>query len=161
MNNELITQYAQIWRVFDRLVNDFDAAAWLSTGRKAITPARLSWHILQSARYYLQDRDAVTFPSGKPFDGKWDTAAEADLPSKDDIRRCAKDYRRKTEAWLAQMDLSAPNTAFPWAGESQLGVAIFVLKHMTYHMGELSSLLNEAQGGNSADNYVIANEEKD
>ena len=161
MNNEFITQYAHLWRVFERMVNDFNADSWLHTGRLAITPARLSLHILQSMRYYLQDTSEVVFKSGKRFDTHWIKAAEEELPSQEDIVLCAHDYRCKTEDWLAAMELSAPNTAFGWAGKTQLGVAIFTLKHMTFHLGELASLLNESKNGVAPDHFAAAIDAKD
>lgn len=51
--NEFIQQYGHTWRVFERLVQDFGAEAWLHTGRGAITPARLALHILLGTQYYL------------------------------------------------------------------------------------------------------------
>ena len=48
------------------------------------------------------------------------------------------------------------NETFPWAGKTKLGVVIFLLRHTTYHLGELSSLLNESRDGNAEDNYVKA-----
>jgi hypothetical protein len=56
------------------------------------------------------------------------------------------------------MDYSAKNTAFPWAGETRLGVVIFLLRHSLYHLGELSSLLNESKHGDAEDHYVKAQE---
>jgi hypothetical protein len=41
MNTELILQYSHIWRLFERLVTDFDDFAWLHTGRKATTPGQI------------------------------------------------------------------------------------------------------------------------
>jgi hypothetical protein len=47
MKTEFIKQYEHTWRVFERIVKDFDNDAWLHTGRGAITPARLAFHILK------------------------------------------------------------------------------------------------------------------
>ena len=54
------------------------------------------------------------------------------------------------------MDLCSINQAFEWAGKTKLGLVIFLLKHTVYHLGELSSLLNESQNGETEDNYVKA-----
>ncbi len=156
MNNELISQYAHIWRVFERLVDDFDDVAWIHTGRKATTPARLSFHILKATKYYLEDMSVVEFASGKPFEANCETAMEEALPSRSDVILCAREFARKTECWLAEMDLTSANQAFAWAGKTKLGVVIFLLKHSVYHLGELSSLLNESRNGEAEDNYVKA-----
>jgi hypothetical protein len=156
MNNELIAQYAHFWRVFERLVNDFDDHAWLHTGRKTGIPARLSFHILKAAQYYMEDTSVTAFASGKAFDIDCGTAPEADLPSRQDIIQCIREFARIGEDWLAGMDLAAANEPFPWAGKTRGGVALFTLKHATYHLGELSMLLNESRNGEAEDNYVKA-----
>jgi hypothetical protein len=160
MNSELIVQYAHIWRVFERLVNDFDDQAWLHTGRKVMTPARLSLHVLKSTKYYIQDDSTVIFPSGKPLDLNGMTAADSELPSREDMKWGIKEFARKTEAWLSDMDLASPNKAFDWAGKTKLGLVIFLLKHSLFHIGELSCLLNESLNGEAEDNYVKALQEK-
>lgn len=67
IKNEFINQFAHTWRAFKLLVNDFEADAWLFTGRTLITPARLSLHILLGTQYYLEDLSEMHFASRKPF----------------------------------------------------------------------------------------------
>jgi hypothetical protein len=62
----------------------------------------------------------------------------------------------KTEKWLSEMDFHAENRSFEWAGETKLGVVLFLLRHSVFHIGELSSLLNESKNGDAEDNYVKA-----
>ena len=153
---EFQKQYAHTWRVFERLVNDFDDAAWLTAGRRATRPARLSFHILKSTKYYLEDASELRFASGKPFEADCETAQDKELPSRADVVDCIKLFAIKTDRWLSETDYSAKNDAFPWAGESKLGVVIFLMKHSLFHLGELSSLLNESKNGDAEDNYVKA-----
>jgi hypothetical protein len=156
MEAEFQKQYAHTWRVFERLVDDFDDAAWFKTGRRATRPARLSFHILKSAKYYLEDAAELRFASGKPFETDCEKVPDEALPSRADIIGCIKLFAAKTDRWLTETDFSAKNTAFPWAGESKAGVVIFLMRHSLYHLGELSSLLNESRNGDAEDNYVKA-----
>ncbi|PKN90938.1 MAG: hypothetical protein CVU44_21770 [Chloroflexi bacterium HGW-Chloroflexi-6] len=156
MQNEFISQYAHTWRVFTRLVNDFDDEAWLHTGRDATTPARLSFHILKSTKYYLGDLSDMKFRSGKSFEMNGQTAAEDELPSRNDILHGIDEYSRRTETWLSELDFMSANDGFPWAGKTKLALVIFLLRHSLYHLGELSCLLNESRNGNVEDNYVRA-----
>ncbi len=156
MNTELTKQYEHTWRIFERIVKDFDNEAWLHTGRGAITPARLTFHILQSVKYYLEDTSTIFFASGKPFAGNWETVPEEDLPSQNDIVACIHTFNQKTCNWLSDMDFGAENSSFPWAGETKLSVVIFLLRHTIFHIGELSSLLNESKHGDVEDHYVKA-----
>jgi len=156
IKNEFIKQYAHTWRVFERLVKDFDSGAWLHTGRGAITPARLSFHILQSVKYYLEDASTIILPSGKSFENNWVSVVEEDLPTQDDIVASIYEMQAKSEKWLSEIDYNAENCSFKWAGETKLGVVIFLLCHTLYHLGELSSLLNESKDGDVEDHYVNA-----
>jgi hypothetical protein len=156
MKTEFLSQYGHTWRVFARLVADFEPDAWLHTGRGAMTPARLALHILKSARYYMEDPVPMVFPSGRPFDCDWVSAPEEDLPSQADLLACIADLQARTQKWLAEMDFTGENTPFPWAGATRMGVALFSLRHSLYHLGELSSLLNESKHGVVEDNYVKA-----
>lgn len=156
LNTELIGQYAHIWRVFERLVNDFDDISWIFTGRKTITPARLSFHILRATKYYLEDTTPVEFASGKLFDVDCATVDVEALPSRRDVILSIREFAQKTESWIDEMDLYSINQVFEWAGKTKLGLVIFLLKHTVYHLGELSSLLNESQNGETVDHYAKA-----
>lgn len=156
MQNEIINQYSHTWRVFVRLVKDFDDESWLHTGRKAMTPARLSFHMLKSTKYYISDQTEIHFASGKAFDVNCSAVEESDLPSRNDVIACIDYFSNKTTQWLAEIDFSSPNEAFPWAGKTKAGVVLFMLRHFLYHLGELSCLLNESLNGEAEDNYVKA-----
>ena len=156
IKNELLKQYDHTWNVFERLVSDFESSAWKFTGRGATTPVRLSLHILQATKYYLEDKSEILFASGKVFETNSETTSEEDLPNQNDIIICIREFRKKTEKWLSEMDFGAENKSFGWAGETQLGVVIFLLRHSLYHIGELSSLLNESKNGDVEDHYVKA-----
>ncbi|MFX0203675.1 MAG: hypothetical protein ACFFCW_46855 [Candidatus Hodarchaeota archaeon] len=154
MKSEFTKQYAHTWRIFERLVKDFDKAAWQQAGRGVITPARLSLHIILGTNYYLEDLTPIHFASGKPFNPDWQNAKTDDLPTQDDIVTCIHEMQIKTEKWLSNLDYSASNETFPWAGETLLGIVIFLLRHIIFHVGELSSLLNESKNGLAEDHWV-------
>ncbi len=156
MKTELIKQYEHTWRVFERIVDTFDDDAWIHAGRGSCAPVRLAFHLLKSTKYYLQDAAETPFASGKSFETDWISAKEEDLPSRSDLSAGIAQWRAKTGKWLSDMDLSAANTSFQWAGESKFGVALFLLRHTLYHLGELSSLLNESRNGAVEDLYVKA-----
>ena len=142
--------------MFEGIVNDFDLDAWLHTGRGATTPARIAFHILKGVRYYIEDPTTIHFASGKSFESDWATVGEGDLPSQTDILVCVNEMKGKVNTWLSEMDFTAENRSFEWAGQTKCGVVIFLLRHSLYHIGELSSLLNESRNGEAEDNFVKA-----
>ena len=151
-----MNQFEHTWNVFERLVLDFNSDGWISTGRGATTPVRLSIHILQATKYYLKDQSEINFASGKAFDIDSENVSADELPSQNDIRMCIGEFRTKTEKWLHEIGYDEENKSFKWAGDTKLGVVIFLLRHSLYHLGELSSLLNESKNGKVEDHYVKA-----
>lgn len=158
MKTDLIQQFDHVWRVFRRLVSDFDPQAWTTTGRKAMTPARLSLHIVQSTCFFMKDNSPSPFLSDKP--NEW-AMPDAELPTQADILTCIEEMKAKTRQWVADMDLEAENTGFEWAGKTQFGLVLATLRHNLFHIGELSSLLNESKNGDVPDHYVLASREQD
>jgi hypothetical protein len=153
---EFIQQYAHTWHVLAGIVKDFERETWLHFGCGTMTPARDTFHLLQGVKYYIEDTSIVTFASGKSFDSHCGTAPEAELPSQADVLACITELQANTEAWLSHMDFAAENKTFEWTGKTQLSVALFLLRHMLYHLGELSSMLNESKHGVAEDNWVKA-----
>lgn len=155
MKTEFIRQYNRSWLVYAKVVKAFDASAWLSMGRNEYTPGRLAFHMLQSIKFYLGDKEALVYGQGKPFDVDPWKMADEDVPTQEQVLALMDVMKAKTEQWLAGLDYSAKNTAFPWAGETMLGVVIFTLDHHLWHLGELSSLLNESKNGEIGDLYIV------
>lgn len=60
----------------------------------------------------------------------------------------------KTEGLIGRLDLEAENPDFPWAGATKSGVALFLLRHGQYHLGELDALLNEQERGKARDHFA-------
>lgn len=154
MIDEINAQYAHTWRTFNGIVAEFDVKAWLRTGYGSMTPARTAFHILKGVKYYIGDESSMTFASGVPFDLDMEKVAAEDLPTQVDIVAMAGELQARTEAWLSGIDPQASNETFPWAGSTQLGVALFLLRHNLYHLGELSALLNQSKDGVAPDHWV-------
>ena len=156
MKDEFIEQYRHTWRILEGVVKGFDDESWLHTGRGANTPARTALHILQGVKYYTKDPSTIIFASGKSFEGDWRAVREEELPSQNDILACLSELEARTEKWLSEMDYDSENRSFDWAGETKLGVVIFLLRHNVYHIGELGSLLNESKNGETEDHWIKA-----
>ena len=57
--------------------------------------------------------------------------------SKSDIVTCIHEVMMKTEKWLSNKDYSAKIESFPWAGEKKLGVVIFLLRYIIFHIDKV------------------------
>ena len=156
MKADILDQFNHTWKIYEGIIRDFDDGAWTNLAHGYIVPARLAFHILKSTLYYLEDSCVLALPSGRQLDGDWLTMELEALPLRSDILHVVDVFRVKTEKWLLEMDLPAQNTAFEWAGQTKMGVVIFLLRHTLYHLGELNALLYESKLGEANDNFIKA-----
>lgn len=154
IKQEFIRQYNHAFSVLIAIVEKFDKHSWSHTGRKNYTPDRLSYHILHSIKYYIEDTTILQLKSGKNFEIDWEKAPSEELLSQNEIIACIKEIQKRTNKWLEDLECEQKNTSFEWAGEIKIGIVIFSLKHFMYHLGELSCLLNESKNGEVNDIYV-------
>jgi hypothetical protein len=156
MKETLLGQYDHAWKMFYLMVKDFDKDSWLTTGCSYIVPARIAYHIIGGVNYYSENEAPVTLLSGKENSWNWEKAQAEDLPTQADILELIRVFKPRTEAWIKGSTLEDKNTKFEWTGSDRLSVALFLLRHMEYHIGELNLLLHMSKGGNANDNWVKA-----
>jgi hypothetical protein len=154
IREDLIEQYRHFWRTFSEIISDFDEASWIESGFGVTTPARLACHLLQSSRYYIKDTSEIVDPSGKPFDLVCSEVPKETLPSPEDVLSLSKIVGAKVEVWLQDMDFRATNTDFVWTGKTMQSVALFMLRHHDFHLGELNALLNDHLSGSAPDHFA-------
>jgi hypothetical protein len=145
--------------MFRKMVVDFDDESWLHVGCSYIVPARIAYHIIGGVDYYIENEAKPQLASGKKNDWNWQHAPLADLPTRGDILELIHAYKAKADAWIAATDGEEPNAAFGWTGERRISVALFLLRHMEYHIGELNLLLHISKRGEANDNWIAAFED--
>jgi hypothetical protein len=159
MRETLVSQYNHAWKMFYRMVTDFDKDSWVSTGCSYIVPARIAYHIIGGVDYYTENKAKVNLPSGKENSWNWEGAPVGDLPTQEDILELIHIYKSRTDAWIAGGDFGAENKKFAWTGTNEMSVVVFLLRHMEYHIGELNLLLHMSKNGAANDNWVKALED--
>ena len=80
--------------------------------------------------------------------------APESLPDREETAMLIDLSAARTEGWLRKIDLGGRNTAFPWTGQTNLSVALFLLRHGQYHLGEINALLNDSFSGKAADHFA-------
>jgi hypothetical protein len=154
LKQEILIQFDHGWRVFTRLVTEFDEKAWFEYGRGANTPARFCLHILQSFNFYMMSDEYVVLASRKNLScDPWEVEKK-ELPTQSEMLEMILYFKNKTTNWVNDMVLDDVNKDFDWTGETKFSVLIFVLRHFMYHLGEVSGLLNEVKNGDVDDIYV-------
>ncbi len=151
---EILSQFDHGWRVFTRLVTEFNKSAWFEHGRGAITPARFCLHILQSFNFYMMSDEYLLLVSRKKLSSDPWEVEKKELPTQSEMLEMILYFKEKTITWINDLTLEEKNEDFEWTGETKFSVVIFVLRHFMYHLGEVSGLLNEVKNGDVDDIYV-------
>lgn len=154
MRDEYIDQFRHFWRMFEEIIDDFDNKSWFQSGFALTTPARLAFHILQSTKYYINDRSQIELKTGKSIDADCSKLDDNDLPFKEDIILNIPSIKQKTDEWLQNIDFDSKNIQFNWTGKTMMSVALFLIRHSQFHMGEINALLNEYKKGNAEDHFA-------
>ncbi|MBT3275325.1 MAG: hypothetical protein HN368_19375 [Spirochaetales bacterium] len=150
-----LNQYDQTWKILEATIDGYDSESWIHLGLGYMTPVKVAFHILKGFKYYMREKSVIEFPSGVSLESDLKNTSDEDLPSQKDMLICLQNLKGKSADWLSNLDLDGNNETFPWAGKSNIGVVIFLLRHTLFHMGELNSLLFVKRDGNLEDNWMM------
>lgn len=154
MNKALTEHFRHQWRILESLVDEFDDEAWSRRGRGLTTPPLTAYHLFTSVLYYSGADIPFRKDDGSTMRGSRRDVEPASAPSRREIRANIAAFADAGEAWLSELDLDAANTDFEYAGPTMGDLALFVLRHSEYHLGEISALLNEEMEGESSDHFA-------
>lgn len=150
MTTEFERQFRQSWKIFDAIVQEFDAQSWAHTGVGYMVPARVAFHILTGVEYYIQRKSDWS----TRFAQKGGSTDAAALPSQQEAHQFKEELEPELERWLDEIEIDAANAQFPWAGKTQAGVLAFVVRHTMFHLGELNALLYQSRNGEVEDKWI-------
>ena len=154
MKENYIKQFEQFYRMFSEIVLAFSNDAWEKVGHSKTVPQKLSFHILQSTKFYMNDTSNfidVNGQTGLQHDHKVEVKFEI---SKEDIIENIKKQSKEIMKWIEETDLENNNEQFHWTGQDMDSVVIFISRHSYYHLGELNCLLNEYLLGDGDDFFA-------
>jgi hypothetical protein len=150
MKQDTISQFHHFWDVYSRVVTGFDGDEWRRSGEGLTRPDRLAFHIFQSTRFYAKDTDSLFLASGPSFERDQDDVR----PGREDILALVDYFTDLCDRWIGEMDFSSENRDFPWTGRTRFSIVLFLIRHNTYHLGELEGLLNRCRNGRAPDFWV-------
>ena len=64
------------------------------------------------------------------------------------------EYKKGSGRRLLGETLDAHEERFPWAGTTRRSVALFLLRHSLYHIGEMNAMLFRGSNGAIADPWM-------
>lgn len=153
MKKNINKQFEQFFRMFECIVKDYDERSWLKSGHGSTVPSNLSFHILQSIKYYSKNTNGFLLSDGRELSHDHGAVDRLEI-SRSDILSNARLLKSELEQWVNEMDLSDHNGDFKWTGEDMESVVIFIIRHSYFHLGELNALLNEYKKGSAEDHFA-------
>ena len=146
---EILAQYLHTWKMLDRLVGEISDEEWDVQASDYLRPGRLAFHIMLSAEFYTDQMS----PMRERFPKQWDEFHAEAVPDRATFRAYAQRVQKGVARWLLG-ELDAPEERFPWAGTTRRSVALFLLRHTLYHMGEMNAMLFRGRNGATADPWM-------
>jgi len=138
LSGVLVGQFERSWRMVEEAVGTFSAEEWRTGEIDYLTPARLAYHILETAEFYAGE-SPDGFPFGHRFGCDWEGAQPEELPTQEDVLEYLAEVRSQVETWLTSADLLAADDAFTWPGDTVLDRAVYLQRHTHHHVGEMWS----------------------
>jgi hypothetical protein len=145
--NVIVKQFDAAWDMLSEAVRVMDEQDWRAGAPSHLVPARLVYHVLETADYYMHP-DLSAFEWGERFGVDWETANAGGLPDQDTIAEYRLSVSSKVAAWLkshGDSGLLEPDAIFYEEGMTYLDRALYVLRHTHQHLGELYAVLRERE----------------
>ena len=147
---ELLAQYLHTWKMLDRLVGEISDEDWDGEASDYLRPGRLAFHIMLAAEFYTDQMS----PMRERFPNQWDEFHAETIPDRASFRAYAHRAQKGVARWLLGEALDAQEERFPWAGTTRRSVALFLLRHSLYHLGEMNAMLFRGSNGATADPWM-------
>lgn len=139
-----MTHYLHTWKMLNQLVDEVSDEEWDAAAPDYLRPGRLALHIMLAAEFYTDQ----TSPTRERFPEQWDEFHAESIPARASFRTYAHGVQHGVGRWLLSQALETQEKRFPWAGTTRRSVAVFLLRHSLYHIGEMNAML--FRGGNGA-----------
>ena len=141
---EIKEQFSRSFRMIRETITGFSEADWISGGVDYLVPARIAYHLIETIEYYIGDQSKNEFAWGKRFGGGWQAIEQERLPNQEDMLSYMEEVEAKLDKWLGDLDFQGENELFKHTGQTQLGHALYVLRHTLDHHGEMNYILYQS-----------------
>lgn len=137
----LIDHFHRVCKMLSKAVESFTDEAWLSSEEGSLPPARIGYHILGGSERYTWPGSTDEFTSKRRFSLDWEQTPLADLPSRTALLELFENMETTILGWLrghGDAGLTGSEPTWPWTGDRALGQALYLLRHLQHHAGELN-----------------------
>ncbi len=149
ISDELAAQFDNLFHVLIVTIKRISQKQWGSGVTPARTPAHQACHIVASiANYITGDYDGCLHRFGVAADSLDEKIDTTQLPEPSDVARYVEETQQLVGNWLrgiGNAELLGPTHTPGYAqrGVTYLGYIIYILRHGTYHLGNLRAELKE------------------
>ena len=130
-------QHRRALQMFREAVDAFPPDEWRQGDTPYQRPAGLALHIVETIEFYISGQPVDGFAWGHRFGVDWEGGASEELPDQPALLAYLADVEEELVRWLGDVDLLAPEVAYPWTGASVAGRAIYVIRNTQHHVSEM------------------------
>jgi hypothetical protein len=143
VSESLIEQLDRAWDILMESVEGFSEEEWRSGPDYQLVPARLVHHVIETAEFHTRP-SAEEFVWGDCFGEELETVDPVALANRGETLEYMKLVRRQVKSWIKKLGdegLKSPDPSFICPGTYHLDRALYLLRHIQHHVGELSAEL--------------------
>jgi len=140
----LVDHFQRVCKMLGEAVEGFTDEAWLSSEEGSLPPARIGYHILGGSERYTWPGTTDEFTSKRRIGLDWEKAPLTDLPGRAETVEDFHTMEARCIQWLREhgdAGLTGKAPTWPWTGKRVLGQALYLLRHLQHHAGELNKEL--------------------
>lgn len=144
VTDALVDHFQRVCAMLQSAFETFPDQAWCDEAEDCRAPSRIAYHILLSSERYTWQGLADEYIPKRRFSLNWETTPLAQLPTKAEFLQHFRTMAEEILNWLrshGDTGLASSKPTFPWTGSCMLGQALYLLRHLQHHLGELNTEL--------------------
>lgn len=133
----LADQFLRTFSMLREAIGTYPEDSWFEGETLYQRPAGLALHIAQSTDLYSVRKRGES--SDDPLlQVNWEERDSAKLPSQKDLLRFLDGVEMRVANFIANTDLQASETLFPWTGFTIMSRALYTLRHAQHHLADMA-----------------------
>jgi hypothetical protein len=140
----LADQFLRTLVMLRAAIDTFPEDAWREGETLYQRPAGLALHIAQTMDFYSALKQGEN--SGDSLSQvNWEERDASKLPSQKELLRYLDVVEERMADFIANADLQASETLFPWTGFTTLSRALYTLRHTQHHLADMAMELQRRE----------------
>jgi hypothetical protein len=137
--DQIVTQLDKAIELTRRNILAFSEDNWLKGVSEFEVPAKVAYHIVDALDYYFREDRGAKYVWGHRFGGSWRQLPPDRLPSISQIAEYLDETRERIHGYFENTDDAFLEKPHARQG-SELGYAIYAIRHTMHHQGALNVL---------------------